>query len=143
MKKMVSAGIIFHDGKKFLACKPTGQDRWDIPKGRVEEKEDHYTAALRETFEETGIENINKNKIMDMGIRPYNKEKDIHIYIYYGNLDFIKINECRCDSLFENKEGQMIQEVEAYMFVPHNSFRRYFKGNMLRVINDIFEETNL
>lgn len=145
MKKKVTSGIIFHDGKKFLAVKPTGQNRWDIPKGCVEPNENHLDAALREVEEETNIKSydINCNFILDMGIRSYTNEKDIHLYIYYGNIDFINIENCKCNSLFKNENGDLLPEVEKYIFVQHEQYKKYFSGNMLRVINDIFEETNL
>jgi len=145
MKKKVTAGIIFHDGKKFLAVKPTGQNRWDVPKGCVEKDEKHLEAALREVKEETDIDSyyINKNFILDMGIRSYNNEKDIHLFVYYGNIDFIKLEECKCNSYFKNENGETLPEVEKYIFVQHEQYKKYFSGNMLRVVNDIFEETNL
>lgn len=143
MKKKITAGIIFHDGKKFLITKPTGKNVWDIPKGCVEKDEDHLDAALRETQEETGIFGVNKKLIIDMGIRPYNNEKDIHVFIYYGNLDFIDINKCHCSSTFKNDKGEDVPEVDTYLFIQHEKYKKYFSGNLYRIINDIFEETNL
>ena len=56
--KTVSAGIIIINSKnQILGCKPFGKkdNRLDIPKGHIEDGETPYQAAIRETFEETGI----------------------------------------------------------------------------------------
>ena len=151
MKERVTAGIIFHDGNKFLAIRPTDRDKWDVPKGRVEKGETALEAAIRETREETGIIVPASANFIDMGVRSYNKEKDINLFIYYGNLDFIDIKDCSCDSLFVDKNGVEKQEVEDYKFIPFDHrkgykdriLRRSFGGNLLRVLGDIFEETNL
>lgn len=144
MKKKVTSGIIFHDGNKFFAVKPTGFDRWEIPKGCVNDKEDHLNAALRELQEETGIFGINTTKILDMGVRHYNNEKDIHLFIYYGNIDFIKLEDCFCSSKFTDKNGEEKSEICEYTFIPYNKgYKKNFHGAMLRVLSDIFEETNL
>ena len=54
-----SAGLVVLHGKTMLLGHPTGQ-KWygtySIPKGRIEEGEDVVTAAIRETFEETGLQ---------------------------------------------------------------------------------------
>jgi 8-oxo-dGTP pyrophosphatase MutT (NUDIX family) len=153
MKKRVTAGIIFHDGKKFFAARPTGKDKWDMPKGRVEDGENHVEAALREVEEETGIYVPSLANMIDMGVRSYNDEKDIHLYIYYGNLDFIKIENCTCKATFNSKYGRDMPEMCEYKFIPfdftnkktfkESVLRKHFQGNMFRVLNDIFEETNL
>lgn len=54
-------------------------DRWDLPKGKVESGETLSKAAIRETEEETGISNI----VLD-GLRL----KTYHIYNLYGGWHF-------------------------------------------------------
>jgi 8-oxo-dGTP pyrophosphatase MutT (NUDIX family) len=55
----ISAGLVILYDNKMLLAHPTGQ-KWygtySIPKGHVEEGEDHLETAIRETREEVGIE---------------------------------------------------------------------------------------
>src|ERR1700738_2452459 len=51
------AVIMFRDGAPFVAMIATrGRTRWGLPKGAVSEGETSEAAALREGFEETGLE---------------------------------------------------------------------------------------
>jgi len=57
-KKEITAGIIVfrktHEGPKFLLLYHRGS-YWNFPKGHVEREEKSLEAAIRETFEETGL----------------------------------------------------------------------------------------
>lgn len=52
-KKIKAAGGIVQRKNKFLVIKRNGL--WDIPKGKIEKKEDKELAAIREVEEECGI----------------------------------------------------------------------------------------
>lgn len=52
-----TAGILFLNNEfKLLVGHPTGHEGWSIPKGKLEEGETSYEAALRETWEETNVD---------------------------------------------------------------------------------------
>ena len=60
MKKIIDvvAGIIEHDGKIVLACRPDTGDQagyWEFPGGKVEANESQSAALVRELQEELGI----------------------------------------------------------------------------------------
>jgi len=56
MKKARCSGcIIFNNGKYLLIQHKEGR-HWDFPKGHVEEGENEEETALREVYEETGLE---------------------------------------------------------------------------------------
>jgi 8-oxo-dGTP pyrophosphatase MutT (NUDIX family) len=59
-ERIITCGIFLYSGprKKILICHPTHArwNQWSIPKGLIEPGEEDYTAAVRELFEETGIE---------------------------------------------------------------------------------------
>jgi 8-oxo-dGTP pyrophosphatase MutT (NUDIX family) len=60
IKQQYSAGVVVyrsnHDGRIYLLLHyPHGH--WDLPKGKMEPGESQQQAALRELFEETGIQN--------------------------------------------------------------------------------------
>lgn len=53
-----SAGLLIIENNKILLCHPTNANwngTYSIPKGMIENNESSIDAAIRETFEETGI----------------------------------------------------------------------------------------
>lgn len=49
-------GLVFNKDQKLLAIFRRGN--WDLPKGKIEKKEQKRMGALREVMEETGVENV-------------------------------------------------------------------------------------
>ena len=85
MKQRVTAAIVIINSKgDILGCHATGKGHstgFDFPKGLVEPGESHITAALRELYEETNLR-LGESSLIDAGVHPHNKEKDIHIFIH-------------------------------------------------------------
>lgn len=84
----MKAGIIITDGKQMLVCTSDnyeGNDHdWDIPKGTVEKNEQPMTAAVRELYEETGIE-LDESELRTFGAKRFKSftGKDEVFCIYY------------------------------------------------------------
>lgn len=59
---LVSLGLIVHEDKILLAQRKGVPDKWELPGGKVENKESPSQAVIREVREETGyvVEVINK-----------------------------------------------------------------------------------
>tara|TARA_R110000850_G_scaffold203228_1_gene329441 strand:- start:51276 stop:51881 length:606 start_codon:yes stop_codon:yes gene_type:complete len=53
---LAAGGLVKNDKGEILFIKRNG--KWDLPKGRVEDDETIEEAAIRETEEETGVENL-------------------------------------------------------------------------------------
>lgn len=116
MPKEVSAGfIIFQKGSnKLLVSHPTGSPKdgkhsWDIPKGHIEPGEDPLGAALRELYEETGIEHVEDT--FEIGRVPYRSDKALHLFSAYADFD---IGDLHCDSKFTDSYGVEKSEVDRY-----------------------------
>lgn len=73
-----AAGGLVHDdkGRKLLMLR---NERYDLPKGKVEPGETLAQAALRETNEETGLSGLSLGKL---------RLKTYHIYNLYGGWHF-------------------------------------------------------
>ena len=71
-----AGGIVINSDKEILFI--YRNDKWDLPKGKVEGNESFPETALREVQEECGIENIEIGKFV-MGTYHIYSEKDIEI----------------------------------------------------------------
>jgi ADP-ribose pyrophosphatase YjhB (NUDIX family) len=97
----INAGLVVISDNKILLMHPKGEAKnktWSIPKGTVEDGEGILETAIRETYEETGV-NINADDIeSDMHFFYYRKKnKNIKKIIYYFIVNIspekIKINK--------------------------------------------------
>lgn len=134
MKKKVSCGILLINNQQQLFLEeitPTPSNRWlknkmDIPKGGVEENDENFLkAALRELKEESNLELSNEdlNKIVDLGLFKYNKQKDLYLFLFYDkenkyiNHEYISKN-CMCNAKFidpkNNKEYCEVKDFHLY-----------------------------
>ena len=57
-----AGGIVFNPNNEVLLIHR--YDRWDLPKGKIEKKEEPRDAAMREVCEETGINNPKINSFL-------------------------------------------------------------------------------
>lgn len=53
-----AGGVVFNNKKQVLVVFQKSNSTWSLPKGHLDEGEDEITAARREIFEETNIENL-------------------------------------------------------------------------------------
>lgn len=108
-----SAGFILATKLGWLICHVTNSGgRWDLPKGRVDEGEDHFAAAQRELLEEAGIilpPEILKHAI-DLGQHAFRNDRDLHLY--YVWLDELDTTKLACSSMVDSKRGDF-PEVDA------------------------------
>lgn len=72
-----AGGIVYDRNGRMLIM--TRNERSDLPKGKVEKGETLAEAALRETAEETGIDNVELGRLI---------VKTYHIYDLYGGWHF-------------------------------------------------------
>lgn len=140
----VSAAVLVIDKNRgVLACHPTMQPKgkmYDIPKGHVELDEQDIDAAVREFEEETGLANIDKSYLIDKGVFPYTKHKDIHLFVLH-------IDGCiedsfplmKCKSYFTNKQGRNIPEMNGYAVLYEGQFHLFMPA-MRNLITKIFKD---
>lgn len=138
MKKKVTAAIVIIDeAGNILGCHGTGKPKesgYDFPKGEVEADEADISAAVRELREETDIYFLDYDicRLIDAGVHPHNKEKDIHIFIYRTNY-FPDLNTLKCNTFFE-RYGKKFPEVNGYRIISKSE-----RGMFNRVLQDKFD----
>lgn len=142
--KEISAGVIVCNSKgDVLACHPTMQKKgvmYDLPKGHVEVGENDIDAAIREVAEETGL-SIDKNKLIDKGVRQYTKHKYLHLFMLFIDKDLSELlPHLKCMSYFEGKNGRKIPEMNGYAILTKEQYNLFMPAlyNYLKpILNEI------
>lgn len=109
--------IILNDEKELFMGHSTGNKFFDIPKGLLEENEVPMECAIRECLEETSI-NLSNIILTDLGVFPYNKEKNLHLFACYLNKATINLEQLKCESFFEDFYTKKLKpEVDYFKWV--------------------------
>ncbi|MDE3184813.1 MAG: NUDIX domain-containing protein [Bacteroidota bacterium] len=89
-KNEIPEFFLVHPGGPYWRNKDIGS--WSIPKGEVEEGEDHLSAAIREVGEETGIKiDSERHKFIDLKEVSQNPGKKVIAWAVEFDLDEAKI----------------------------------------------------
>ncbi|MEO6844272.1 MAG: NUDIX domain-containing protein [Ginsengibacter sp.] len=105
--------LLVHPGGPFWAKKDTGV--WSIPKGEIEENEDHFAAAKRETTEETGINlaTLDASSFTELSPVKIKSGKIIFTWAVEGDFDTNEIKSNPFEMEWPPKSGQKKQFPEA------------------------------
>lgn len=135
MAKQIAAGIVIYnrdkDGIKFLLLYHGGR-YWNFAKGKLNEAERSFEAALREVREETGIEKqdlfLRRDfRLNDSYFFTQDKQKVFKVVIFY-------LAESR------KKEIKVSNEHQGFAWLPYEEARRLLihpqLKNILRKAND-------
>ncbi|OZB98955.1 NUDIX hydrolase [Paenibacillus sp. XY044] len=132
---VISVGVIITNRKVFLAGHSTGNKFYDLPKGMPEEGETPAQTACREVLEETGL-NIHPDQIKDFGIFPYNRAKNLHLFLWEAD-PLPPVEEMACTSMFIDRySGKPKPEVDGYQYVSFDQADQAMTANMARVIRE-------
>lgn len=77
---IAAGGLVLNDRGELLMIFRRG--KWDLPKGKLDEGETIEDCALREVMEETGLVNVERGELIDIGYHEY--------FDQYVNADVIK-----------------------------------------------------
>lgn len=129
--KTSSGFVLIDKSGRILGCHATGKPNdygYDFPKWHVEPDETHFEAALRELKEETNltIEELDgvSDYIIDCGVYPHTKKKNIHLYIYPLN-EFPDLNKLKCTTYFTTKDGNNILEMDGYKIISKDERKMF------------------
>lgn len=132
--------IIVNEQNELFMGHSTGNKFYDIPKGLLDEGETEYQCALRECNEETSIDLSNKS-LKDLGLFPYNKEKNLHLFIVFLNKNEIELENLVCNSFFEDfYTKKMKPEVDEFKWVSLNELTEHCAKSMGKLLNKLKEE---
>jgi len=126
-KKVTAAVVIINKNGDILGCHGTNKPKdsgFDFPKGLVEDNESDISGALRELYEETGLV-LHETDLIDCGVHPHNKEKDIHIFLYRTDT-MPDITKLVCNSFFE-LYGKQFPEVDFFEIISKENRHKFNK----------------
>ncbi len=135
MPKPVSYGvIILNEHNALLLAHVTDQSFWDIPKGGAEPGETPMQAALRETFEETGI-TLQPEALQDLGLMSYTPKKHLHLFKTQLQTSAWDVTLCRCTSFFpHHRTGVATPEADAFRWVAQKDISAHCTKNLTTVL---------
>ena len=132
--KVLSCGVLFKVKNKILLGHSTGNIHWDIPKGIKQENECTITAAIRETFEETGIL-IEKTTLKEVGHFNLNKNKNLHLY-ETDKVDIV-LSELYCDSMVNLPNREPFPEIDEFqLFTKEEALTKVYPA-LKRVLKEV------
>ena len=121
--RILSCGIIVSSPAGILMARATGSGKWDLPKGKIEEGETPLACALRETWEETGLDlSPYKEQMQDLGRMRYLPKKDLHLFRL--NLpEPLSLDDCACHTFIELTAGKKFPETNGWAWIARRNIQ--------------------
>jgi len=128
-KKVVSAGFLIKVGNEILIAKPFNNKYWNVPKGKIEDSETAFEAAIRETYEECGISIDSDADVKDLFCGEYLRDKDLHMFM----IQLDSKPETTCKSFFYYK-GNMVPEMVDFKWVTLEESYNYLNKGLIEYL---------
>ncbi len=130
----ISAGLILTDNEIMLICK-VGKDRYDLPKGEIDEGETPLRACIREVREETGLQ-ITTENLEDLGQFSYLVDKDLHLFKLVQE-KLPPLHRMKCTSYYTDDMGKRLPEIIGYKYIHNNQIQEYMSAPMLTALTQV------
>lgn len=135
-EKDLSVGTIITDGTYVLMGHSTGNDFWDLPKGRKEEHESLKNTAMREMAEEFGL-SYPEDLFIEIGPFKYTTEKNLFLYMIIDpKLEEVDLNDLHCTSTFKKKNKEL-KEIDDYKLISIKEIDDYILTNLGKILKEV------
>ena len=128
MPKTRSAGGVVVNARDEVALVLNGPNFWGFPKGNIDPGEDALTAAKREIYEETGLQDIDLVRDLGSYERPggigYGELKTIYMYLFTTT----EIDEVLTPVDEDNPEARWIAKSEVADLLTNPIDADFFKS---------------
>jgi predicted NUDIX family NTP pyrophosphohydrolase len=104
MEKVISCGVLVKYQNRYILGHASGQNHFDIFKGRMDKGENYTQTAIRECQEESGLI-FNEDQLKMLGFFDYTKTKNIVIFI--TKVDDFDMSRLKCTTFLESGKPEM------------------------------------
>ncbi len=113
-----TCGLIIISPAGWLLGHATTLDHWDLPKGKMDEGETPQQAAVRECFEETGLDlSSYVNDLEDLGEMLYNRKRGKRLHLFRLILDrTFDLSACSCQTIVTTR-GNPVPDMDDWAWV--------------------------
>lgn len=135
LTRQITCGLIIASPKGWLLGHATDTPYWDLPKGQREPDEDFVDAAIRECWEETGLDVSDyKQHFTALGLQPYNVKLGKQLFLFRLQLSSpLDLDQCQCRSFVKARKGSgMVLDMDAFAWVPPERLDLYVKPRMYK-----------
>ena len=134
---IVSNDTLILEGEQYILLgHSTHNIHYDVFKGLQEVNETPLQTAIRELKEETGL-CVPSTLLIDLGQHSYNKEKNIHLFLYRTEKSAIDPLSLTCTSMVEQINGQKVipfPEMDDFKWIPISKLSQYTTSKMTALL---------
>lgn len=132
--------IIINELNEIFVGHSTGNKFYDIPKGMLEAGESPISCAVRECQEETSLV-FSEAELTELGLFPYNKEKNLHLFFTKVNKSSIELSSLVCHSMFEHYyTKKLLPEVDSFTWIKFNEVEQHCAKSMGKLLTKIISD---
>ena len=130
--KSVSCGILVFDPSGSLLLGHANESRyWDIPKGEGVAQEEGAQTAVREAFEECGLE-LRPEQLRELGLFEYRQDKALRVCAVLVS-DFIA-KSCVCASSYTDHQGRRCPEMNGFRWAAPEQLPQLCAPSLVAVL---------
>lgn len=145
LRNKIPEVLLVHPGGPFWAKKDEGV--WSIPKGEIEENENPFAAAIRETAEETGLDlrTINTSSFIELSPVKIKSGKLIFIWGIEADFDTDEIKSNSFEMEWPPKSGQRKQfpEVDKAEWFPIEKAKVKVNKGQIAVLEELADKIKM
>jgi 8-oxo-dGTP pyrophosphatase MutT (NUDIX family) len=132
--------VIINELNEIFMGHSTGNNFYDIPKGLLEEGENELSCVIRECKEETSIDLSDKN-LESIGLYPYNKEKNLYLFLVSIKKQDINLNTLVCNSFFEDYYTKKLKpEIDNFKWISIQEVKEKCSKSMGILLEKLIEK---
>ncbi|QOF76115.1 NUDIX hydrolase [Variovorax sp. 38R] len=130
--KSVSCGVLVFDPSGSLLLGHANESRyWDIPKGEGVAQEEGAQTAVREAFEECGLE-LRREQLREIGRFEYRRDKELRLFAVL--VTHFDAKGCVCSSFYTDRHGRRCPEMNGFRWAAPEQLPQMCAPSLVAVL---------